>query len=95
MFCYKSGTTYVPNLVGLDYEFTNEYGVYRQLLYHTILRAKELGMKRIDFGMTAGFEKRKLGAEVVENVSYVQIRDNYKLESLGILQGATDKLGTK
>jgi len=95
MFCYKSGTTYVPNLVGLDYEFTNEYGVYRQLLYHTILRAKELGLKRIDFGMTAGFEKRKLGAEVIENVSYVQIRDNYKLESLGILQGATDKLGTK
>ncbi|MCC4211288.1 bifunctional aminotransferase class I/II-fold pyridoxal phosphate-dependent enzyme/GNAT family N-acetyltransferase [Leeuwenhoekiella parthenopeia] len=92
MFCYKSGKTYVPNLIGLDYEYVNEYGVYRQLLYHTILRAKELGMKRIDFGMTAGFEKRKLGAEVIENVSYVQVRDNYKLESLGVLQGATDKL---
>ncbi|WP_442845037.1 aminotransferase class I/II-fold pyridoxal phosphate-dependent enzyme [Leeuwenhoekiella sp. H156] len=92
MFCYKSGKTYVPNLIGLDYEYVNEYGVYRQLLYHTILRAKELGMERIDFGMTAGFEKRKLGAEVIENVSYVQVRDNYKLESLGVLQGATDKL---
>ncbi|PHR86790.1 MAG: aminotransferase class I/II [Leeuwenhoekiella sp.] len=92
MFCYKSVNTYVPNLVGLDYEFVQEFQTYRQLLYQTILRAKALGKQRIDFGMTAGFEKRKLGAELFQNVSYIQVKDNFKLESLGILQGATKKL---
>jgi len=92
MFCYKSAKTFVPNLVGLDYEYVNEYQTYRQLLYQTIIRAKELRFNRIDFGMTAGFEKRKLGAEIIQNVSYIQVKDNFKLESLGILQGATKKL---
>lgn len=87
MFCYKNSSgVYVPNLVGMDYEFSREYQVYRQLLYQTIRRAKELDYHRIDFGLTAAFEKRKVGARVIEKCAYLQTRDNFVLESLDWLR---------
>jgi len=36
--------------------------------------------------MTASFEKRKVGATVIPKFSYVQAKDNYSLESIGLLQ---------
>lgn len=83
MFCYKNcEITYVPEFVGMDYQYARDFNVYRQLLYRTIMRAKELGYKKIDFGLTAAFEKRKLGAKVTPKVCYVQAKDNFSLELL-------------
>ncbi|MFD2834743.1 GNAT family N-acetyltransferase [Gramella sp. AN32] len=87
MFCYKnSNNIYTPAVVGMDYEFSREYNVYRQLLYQTILRAREVGSTRIDFGLTAGFEKRKVGARVLQKCAYLQTRDNFALEALDWLR---------
>ncbi|WP_405199342.1 aminotransferase class I/II-fold pyridoxal phosphate-dependent enzyme [Christiangramia sp. LLG6405-1] len=87
MFCYKNANNiYAPAVVGMDYEFSREYNVYRQLLYQTILRAKELGNSRIDFGLTAGFEKRKVGATVIPRCAYFQTRDNFAMEALDWLR---------
>jgi len=87
MFCYKnSNNIYTPAIIGMDYKFSREYNVYRQLLFQTILRANELGHKRIDFGLTAGFEKRKVGAKVIEKCAYIQTRDNFTLEALDWLR---------
>lgn len=87
MFCYKNnGTTYVPALIGMDYRYAYKYQVYRQLLFCTIQRAKELGMQKIDFGMTAAFEKRKVGARVSSKYAYLQTDDNYILELLGLMR---------
>jgi len=87
MFCYKnSNNIYTPAIIGMDYNFSREYNVYRQLLFQTILRANELGNKRIDFGLTAGFEKRKVGAKVIEKCAYIQTRDNFALEALDWLR---------
>lgn len=87
MFCYKNqGITYVPAFVGLDYAFVQSHHTYRQLLYQTIKRAYNIGFCRIDFGMTASFEKRKLGATVREQVAYVQASDNFTMELLGTLE---------
>ena len=89
MFCYKNAKKiYTPAIVGMDYEFARKYNVYRQLLYQTILRANDLGFKRIDFGLTAGFEKHKVGAKVLNKCAYLQARDNYSLERLEILRKA-------
>ena len=46
-------------------------------------------MKRwkIDFGLTAAFEKRKLGATVEKKYAYLQTQDNFILELLGIMEG--------
>lgn len=87
MFCYNNqDRTYVPSLIGLDYHFAREFQVYRQLLYETILRAKERGFNKIDFGLSASFEKRKLGATIIPKVAYVQAKDNFEMELLATMQ---------
>jgi len=87
MFCYKnSGLTYVPSLIGMDYDFAHKYQVYRQLLFQTIKRCKEINFKKIDFGMTAAFEKKKVGASVMPKFSYIQTSDNFILELIGLMR---------
>lgn len=87
MFCYNnSGMTYVPAFIGLDYQYVRSHHTYRQLLFQTIKRAIECKFKRIDFGMTAAFEKRKLGAKISEKVAYLQTSDNFIMEQLGVME---------
>jgi len=87
MFCYKNNNhTYVPELIGMDYKWTKEYQLYRQLLFQTVKRANELQFSRIDFGVSASFEKKKLGAQIIPKVAYVQARDNYAMELMNTLQ---------
>ncbi|SFB92924.1 7-keto-8-aminopelargonate synthetase [Algibacter lectus] len=87
MFCYKNNNqTYVPSLVGIDYDYLKIFQTYRQLLYQTLKRAIQLKFKTIDLGMTASFEKKKLGAVVEEKYAYIQTSDNYTLELLGLLE---------
>ena len=50
------------------------------------MRARELGSKRIDFGLTAGFEKRKVGAQIIDRCCYIQTRDNFAMEALEFLR---------
>ncbi|WP_127025090.1 aminotransferase class I/II-fold pyridoxal phosphate-dependent enzyme [Flagellimonas beolgyonensis] len=88
MFCYTNGEqVYVPAFVGMDYALLEEYATYRQLLYRTIERTITLGIPKIDFGMTAAFEKRKLGATVYGKYAYLQTGDNFILELLGVMEG--------
>lgn len=87
MFCYKNTCkVYTPAIVGMNYKYSRDYNIYRQLLFQTILRAKKLGSKRIDFGLTAGFEKRKVGAEVINKCAYIQTQDNFTMEALDWLR---------
>ncbi|WP_348800137.1 bifunctional aminotransferase class I/II-fold pyridoxal phosphate-dependent enzyme/GNAT family N-acetyltransferase [Flavobacterium adhaerens] len=87
MFCYKNNNhTYVPELIGMDYEWAKEYQLYRQLLFQTIKRANALQFSKIDFGISATFEKRKLGSEIIQKVAYIQTRDNYEMELMNTLQ---------
>lgn len=86
-FCYKNmGYSYSPSLVGMDYSIAREFQLYRQLLFQIIKRAGELGLQKIDFGITASFEKRKLGARIIQKVGYVQAKDNFSMEFLNTLQ---------
>lgn len=78
MFCYKNEeNAYVPELIGMDYEAGQDSGLYRQLLFQTIRRAGSLGFPRVDFGLSASFEKKKLGAIAIPKIAYVQARDNF------------------
>ena len=88
MFCYINTLgKYIPAFVGMDYRYNSSYHLYRQLLYQAIKRAIALDLHKIDFGMTASFEKRKLGAHIHEAYAFLQTRDNYKLEFLGLMEG--------
>ncbi|MNF74890.1 hypothetical protein D3C84_569360 [compost metagenome] len=87
LFCYKNTDhTYVPALIGMDYSNAKEFQLYRQLLFQAIKRAHELKLNKIDFGVSATFEKRKLGATVIQKVAYIQARDNFSMELMGTLQ---------
>lgn len=87
MFCYKNDNhAYVPELVGMDYKWAKEFQLYRQLLFQTIKRANALQFPKIDFGVSASFEKRKLGAQIIPKVAYVQARDNFAMEAMNTLQ---------
>ena len=87
LFCYKNTAhTYVPALIGMDYSYAKEFQLYRQLLFQGIKRARELNLNKIDFGVSATFEKRKLGATIIPKVAYIQARDNFSMELMGTLQ---------
>lgn len=87
MFCYKNYSgVYVPSLIGMDYKYLEVFKTYRQLLYQTILRARKLNMRQIDFGMSANFEKRKLGAAVLPKQAFVQTDDHFFLEELEMMR---------
>jgi len=89
MFCYKNmNHTYVPSFIGMDYNFTAEFQVYRQMLYQTIVRAKALGFSKIDFGLSASFEKKKVGAVITPKFAYIQAKDNFSMELMGVMQNA-------
>ncbi|WP_417558497.1 aminotransferase class I/II-fold pyridoxal phosphate-dependent enzyme [Mesoflavibacter zeaxanthinifaciens] len=81
MFCYKNekGAIYIPSLIGMDYEFVRSHNVYRQLLFQTVQRAIQLSYTSIDFGVTAAFEKQKIGAINESMVAFVQADDNYTM----------------
>ncbi len=87
MFCYKNGSvSYVPAFIGMNYDYVQKFHVYRQMLFQTILRAHTLGFKKVDFGFSASFEKRKVGATVIPKVAYIQAKDNYSIEMMGVVQ---------
>lgn len=87
MFCYKNScNAYVPELIGMDYAAGEGFNLYRQLLYQSIRRAGELQIPRTDLGISATFEKKKLGASVVPKIAYVQSRENFAMEQMLTLQ---------
>lgn len=86
-FCYKnSALSYVPVFVGMDYGCNLKFNLYRQLLFQIIKRANALGYEKVDFGFSATFEKRKLGAQIIPKVAYIQSKDNFVQEALSVLQ---------
>jgi len=87
VFGYKNvNKTYVPTLIGMNYSYVQELNLYRQLLFQISKRANTLGYSKIDFGFSATFEKRKLGAEITPKIAYIQAKDNYSFEALNSLQ---------
>ncbi|MFT2007918.1 GNAT family N-acetyltransferase [Pontibacter sp. 13R65] len=82
-FCHiNSDNIYSPALIGMNYDYLKEYGVYRQTLYQVIRRANALKCKKVNFGISASIEKKKLGATLYPKVGYYQAKDNYTMEML-------------
>jgi 7-keto-8-aminopelargonate synthetase-like enzyme len=78
--CFVGEDRYVPTVIGLDYRFIRSHGLYRQCLRHILLRAKQLGRRRVDFGMGAPLEKRRFGASAESTVYYVRAEDHYAFD---------------
>lgn len=83
LFCYKNtGSIYVPSLIGIDYASNQTYAVYRQLLFESLQRANKLGFSVVDWGISANFEKRKLGAKLYSQKAYVKLATHFLMDEL-------------
>ena len=81
-FTYKTRESYCGAFLGMDYQYSLTYKLYKQILYTAIMRAHTLGKKRIHLGLTSAQEKRKFGAGLIPRAGFVQTQDNFKLELL-------------
>ncbi|WKN42005.1 aminotransferase class I/II-fold pyridoxal phosphate-dependent enzyme [Tunicatimonas pelagia] len=80
VFTYQTKESYCAVLLGMDYQYSREHKVYKQIIFHATMRARALGKERIFLGLTSGQEKKKYGATLIPRVGYLQAQDNYKLE---------------
>ena len=85
--CYRGRDHYVPHVCGLDDAYVRTHGAYRQLLRHCVLRARVLGVSRLELGLGAPLEKRRLGARAKRHEVFVQNADHYQIEVLAELMG--------
>ena len=78
MFCYYNNVaqSFSPVLIGMD-EVPDRLLLYRQLLYHTLLFAVEMKCTKSYLGLSASFEKKKMGARIIKKYAYVQAKDTY------------------
>ncbi|MCV6638680.1 bifunctional aminotransferase class I/II-fold pyridoxal phosphate-dependent enzyme/GNAT family N-acetyltransferase [Candidatus Albibeggiatoa sp. nov. NOAA] len=88
MFSYFEGGTYHAMIVGLDYEFNQQFGVYKQALYQTAKRANTLNASGLDLAFTADLVKKKIGAHAEHTWAFVQVLDTYNLQVIENLRAA-------
>lgn len=93
-FAYKN-RNYSPVILGLDYDYLSQYKIYKQLLFQAVMRAIEIKSHRIYLGLTASLEKRKLGAKILKNVAYMQVKDNYNLSVIELLKSNAGNLPSR
>jgi 7-keto-8-aminopelargonate synthetase-like enzyme len=77
VFCYKSNSTYIPLIIGMNYDFIEELKIYKVSLYMMMKRAKAVGCTKMNLGFGASLEKRKLGAQVNKATMFIQIKDSF------------------
>ncbi|MCB0676742.1 MAG: aminotransferase class I/II-fold pyridoxal phosphate-dependent enzyme [Saprospiraceae bacterium] len=77
MFSHRREENYHALVVGLDYEFVRTHNTYKQILYRTVWRARELGCSHLDLAFTAELEKKKIGARPYPVCLYMQSMDHF------------------
>jgi len=88
--CFVGPRHCVPTVIGLDYAYVESAGLYRQCLRHVVLRAKALGLERVELGFGAALEKRRAGARPVGRRMYMQVRDGYAFDAVEQLRTPCD-----
>lgn len=82
-FCHKnSSRVYSFMLTGIDYDYNEKFGAYRQALYQIAKRAQALGCKKANYGISAAIEKKRVGAKLYPKVGYCQAKDNFAMEMM-------------
>lgn len=86
MFSQVINGVYNAQLVGLNYNYVREKGTYKQILYQTVKRAKQLGCTKIDLAFTAEMEKKKVGAKVEENYAFIMALEHDSYAEMQLLK---------
>ena len=82
---YKTQDHYCGLVVGIDYHYSKEHGVYPQTMWQSITRANQLNLKSMILGYTVSQTKRKFGARVLKVVSYIQMKDNFNAQLISLV----------
>ncbi len=90
---YKNNKTYCPTVIGIDYAYA-ACSIYKQIMYRVVVSARNRGYERLLFGLSADVEKRKLGADQVEKVAFVNMYDQFNLESLELSNFRSEEIAT-
>lgn len=69
-------------IVGLDYDYVIEHGVYRQMIFQMIRQAKARDMRMLHLGMDADVEKSRYRTSIEKSCVYVHARENYNVAAL-------------
>ncbi|MEI6123374.1 MAG: aminotransferase class I/II-fold pyridoxal phosphate-dependent enzyme [Bacteroidota bacterium] len=77
IFCEKNEYNYCPVIIGMDYTAADYLNVYKKSLYNVIKRGLELKKDKICLDLTASTAKYKLGADVIKQVAFIQMKDHY------------------
>ena len=80
---YLAGELYVPFVIGLDYRYVYDHGLYRAFMRVAHERARIHGAQRIQLGYGAGLEKQRFGARPLNRAIYIRTSDDYPLDVLG------------
>ncbi|MFN6944892.1 MAG: aminotransferase class I/II-fold pyridoxal phosphate-dependent enzyme [Cytophagaceae bacterium] len=83
-FNYKNAN-YSPVMGGMDYEYLENFKVYKQILFQSIVKGIEHGCPKVFMGYTASLEKLKLAVKVEPVVAYVQMKDNFNVSLLSMM----------
>ena len=75
-FAFKNNAVYHGLLAGFEPEFAKSHYAYEQVLYQTMLRARELGYVKVDLAYTAETEKQKVGAKPQQGFAFVQATEH-------------------
>lgn len=86
----NSDDVYSLVFIGMDYERIYPYRGYLQALYQCVLHAKERGCRKINFGISAITEKKKIGATIYPKVAYFYAKDNFNMEMMSRTMLVTD-----
>ena len=82
VICGKTVNNYCPLIIGIDYSLDKGYNIYKQSLYHLLLRGIDLKVNRIYFGLTAVDAKYKVGAVKQEQIGFIQMKDHFNHEMI-------------
>ncbi len=80
VFCYRSGNTYIPTVIGLDYKYLLTHKIYKQTLFRLLEKGLAIGCDRVQLGFGADMEKKKLNATADSVYSFVQLQDSFNAE---------------
>lgn len=84
-----AANNYCGIIIGLDYDYLKTHSVYKQTLFHSIIRGGQLKSDKIFLGFTASEVKRKFGANAIPQVAYFQTQDNYSLSVINSIASNT------
>lgn len=86
---YVKGDSYTSLLAGMEYEYVKSHVLYKQILFRIMERAMNLGVSKINYGLSADKAKSKFGTIAEPKVAYAQITDMFNKELIASMSAAT------